>query len=155
MDQGALRAARDLGLAIGGWAPPDLRSEAGPIDPRFGLRPTPEDRSPGAPDVPRSPRTEGNARDPDACLVLHLGATPPADRGTRFAVVTARRLGRPQLVLPVDSPNAVSRVRAFLVRVRPAVLGVGGPAESRAPGIEALTYRLLRAALSEPGGADP
>src|SRR6266403_453164 len=72
-DQAALRAARECGLAIGGWCPPGRECEAGVIPPEFPLQETPRERSPDAPDVPRSQRTEWNVRDSDGTLVIRSG----------------------------------------------------------------------------------
>src|SRR2546430_15604495 len=70
VDQAALRAARDCGLAIGGWCPPGRECESGLIPLEFPLQETERERSPDAPDVPRSQRTELNVRDSDATLVI-------------------------------------------------------------------------------------
>src|SRR2546430_17536769 len=70
VDQAALRAARDCGLAIGGWCPPGRGCDSGVIPLEFPLQETERERSPDAPDVPRSQRTEWNVRDSDATLVI-------------------------------------------------------------------------------------
>src|SRR5262245_17542121 len=96
-DQAALRAAREAGLAIGGWCPPGRRCDGGVIPADLPLRETPEDRSPDAPEVPRSQRTEWNVRDTDATLVLRPAALE-RDPGSDFAARCAARHGRPLLV---------------------------------------------------------
>ena len=70
IDRAALDAAMAAGLSCGGWCPPGRASESGPIPATYPLRETPEDRSPAAPEVPRSLRTDWNVRDADAVLVL-------------------------------------------------------------------------------------
>src|SRR3954468_14778275 len=78
VDEGALRAARDCGLEIGGWCPPGRECEAGVIPLEYPLKETPSDRSPNTPDVPRSQRTEWNVRDSDGTLVIRArGASYP------------------------------------------------------------------------------
>lgn len=70
VDTAALRAAWSGGLAIGGWSPPDGRNLDGEIPLEYLLTNTPEERSPGAPDIARSLRTQRNTRDSDATLIL-------------------------------------------------------------------------------------
>src|SRR6266404_7590609 len=78
VDQGALRAAKECRLEIGGWCPPGRVRETGTIPPEFPLKETARERSADAPDVPRSQRTEWNVRDSDATLVIRAtGASHP------------------------------------------------------------------------------
>ena len=145
VDQAALRAAEACGLAIGGWCPPGRESEAGPIPARFPLRETPVERSPDAPQVPRSLRTEWNVRDADAVLVLAAPRGAAADPGTAWAEACARRYGKPLLVCDPADPHAAARIVAWLREspVAIATLSVGGPSERTQPGGGALTYALL------------
>ena len=62
VDQAALRAAKACVLAMGGWCPPGRLCDSGLIPSEFPLQETERERSPGAPDVPRSQRTEWNVR---------------------------------------------------------------------------------------------
>jgi len=158
VDQAALRAARNCGLEIGGWCPPGRVCEAGVIPTEFPLQETPEERSPGAPDVPRSQRTEWNVRDADGVLVITESDGPPSrrygvacndaaavvDPGTEWAMQCAERYGRPLFVCDVTDPDAKEKIREWLGRIPVKVLSVGGPAESTAPGIGDRVYRLLR-----------
>jgi hypothetical protein len=97
VDRAALRAARDTGLQMGGWCPPDRAADDGMVPKEFPLRETPEDRSPKAADIPRSLRTEWNVRDADATLVL-VPASVGDDAGTNLTMRFAREYGRPYLV---------------------------------------------------------
>lgn len=162
VDQAALRAARDCGIEIGGWCPPGRVCETGVIPSEFPLRETERDRSPNAPDIPRSQRTEWNVRDSDGTLVIRSGAAshPPshrygvagsdaateeaADAGTEWAMQCAKRYGRPLLVCDLSDPNATQKVQEWLRRVPIKVLSVGGPAESASPGIGDRAYMLMR-----------
>lgn len=167
VDQAALRAARDCGLEIGGWCPPGRACETGQIPAEFPLQETEMERSPSAPDVPRSQRTEWNVRDSNGTLVLRSGTAslPPSrrygvagagaapeeavDRGTEWAMRCAKRFGRPLLVCDVSDPDAKPKIRQWLERFPITVLSIGGPAESTSPGIEQCAYRLLCAVFDD------
>jgi hypothetical protein len=152
VDQAALRAARASGLACGGWCPPDRSSEAGAIPPDFPLTETPLDRSPDAPDVPRSLRTEWNVRDSDATLVIRPAAAE-IDRGTDWALRCAARLGRPVLVSDPADPAAAARVAGWIRALGVATLHVAGPAESVSPGIGARAEEILMRAFGAQRGS--
>jgi Circularly permutated YpsA SLOG family len=142
VDQAALRAARDCGLQIGGWCPPGRECETGVIPPEFPLQESEQERSPNAPDVPRSQRTEWNVRDSDGTLVIQAG-DGTADPGTDWTIECAARLEKPLLVCQVDDPNAVQMIRRWMGNFRIETLNVGGPSESSAPAIGEKAYELL------------
>jgi len=148
VDQAALRAARDCGLAIGGWCPPGRVCEGGVIPAEFPLEETDQERSLGAPDVPRSQRTECNIRDSDGALVIRAGKIPE-DRGTQWAMRCAERFGRPLLVCDLEDQNSQQKIEEWLRRHEVKVLSVGGPAESTSPGIGDRAYALLRAVFED------
>lgn len=133
VDQAALLAARTAGLPTGGWAPHGWRTQAGsaPWLADFGLR---EHASSSY-----GPRTDQNAADASAVL-LFGDATSPGCRRTASA---ANRFGRPTHVVPwspgLPVPDAAA-TRAWLARIRPAVLDVAGNREESAPGILATAY---------------
>ncbi|MFZ1221033.1 MAG: putative molybdenum carrier protein [Chthoniobacterales bacterium] len=147
VDQAALRAARECGLTIGGWCPPGRVSEAGEIPAEFPLRETERDRSPAAPEVPRSQRTEWNVRDSDGTLVLRAGnlSGRPAtdDSGTAWAIECSGRSKKPLLVCGVDDSRAAEKIRQWLIDFRIETLSVGGPSEGTSPGIGDKAYALL------------
>lgn len=156
VDQAALRAAKDCGLEIGGWCPPGRECEGGVISAEFPLQETERERSPHAPEVPRSQRTEWNVRDSDGTLVIQFGdasqtdaAAETSDPGTEWAMQCARRIGRPLLVCDVSDPNAKPKIQEWLRRLPIKVLSVGGPAESASPGIGDRAYRLLCAVFDD------
>jgi hypothetical protein len=146
VDRGALDAAIAAGLAHGGWCPPGRAAEDGQIPARYQLREAPADRSPEAPDVPRSLRTELNVRDSDATLVIRRSGSAP-DPGTELTLRFASRHGRPLLVCDPDDVRSAARVRAWLAALEIRTLNVAGPAESGAPGIGAAARRLIEAVL--------
>lgn len=145
IDRAALRAALACGLEVGGWCPPDVSAEDGPIDLRFGLRPTPVERSSRFPNVARSQRTVWNVRDADATLVLTRSSRSPVrrDEGTDLTLLSAELYGRPHRRLDVTDPATSQLVVSWLQHHEAEVLNVAGPAQSVAPGIEEQAFRLL------------
>jgi len=143
-DRAALDVALELGLATGGWIPRGRRAEDGPIPERYaGLVETPSDAY--------ALRTERNARDSDATLVLSFG-TPVG--GSALTVDCARRFGKPLLTLDLascTSEEAVGLVRAWLAETQPATLNVAGPRASEETRISGATAQILRDALVPPG----
>lgn len=151
VDRGAIRAARELGLEVRGWCPPGRASEDGPIPPEVPLQETPEERSPEAPDVPRSLRTEWNVRDADATLVLAPAANAnELDPGTAWAMRSAERYDRPLLVVDPWRRSATSAVIRWLATRPVRSLNVAGPSEGTCPGVEERTRVLLLAVLGPP-----
>ena len=147
VDQAALRAALACGVAQGGSCPPGRESEAGPIPAGLPVRETAQDRSPDAPDVPRSLRTERNVRDSDATLVLRPASVERADPGTEWALRCAARLGRAVLVCDPADPEAAVRIARWIRALGIRTLNVAGPAESACQGIGALAERVLARAF--------
>jgi hypothetical protein len=140
VDQAALRAAMDSGLEIGGWCPPGRTCETGLIPIEFPLKETPQERSPTAPDVPRSQRTEWNVRDSDGTLVIGRVAE---DLGTNWAVECAARYRRPIMICDLSDAQA-KKISEWLVANDIGILSVGGPSESSVPGIGDEAYALLK-----------
>jgi hypothetical protein len=153
VDRGALRAGRAVGLEIGGWCPPGRASETGTIPGDLPLRETPAERSPSAPGVPRSLRSEWNVRDSDATLILR----PPGchDAGTQWSADCARSAGQPLISLDPHDARCADEIAAWLASATTdiRILNVAGPPESSCPGIEARTYAVLKAALRRPSEA--
>jgi hypothetical protein len=149
VDQAALRAAQEAGLEVGGWCPPGRLCEDGLIPSRFPLVETPVERSPGAPDVSRSQRTEWNVRDADATLILRPRGTAAADDpGSAWASRCAARFGRPLLAVDPWDPAAAAEILAWLDRLAVSTLAVGGPSERTVPGIGAQVHDLLVAVFA-------
>lgn len=149
VDQAALRAALACGIAIGGWCPPGRSSEAGEIPSRFPLVETPRERSPDAPTVPRSQRTEWNVRDSQATLVLRPATMTEPGPGTEWAARCAERFGRPLLEVDPWAPDAARRITRWLEELGIGILGVGGPSEGAVPGIGERVHDLLVEVLAQ------
>jgi hypothetical protein len=132
VDRAALDAALSADLRVGGWCPAGQWAEDGLIDPHYPLRETP------TPDPAQ--RTGWNVRDSDGTLVLCRDS--PAG-GTALAVDTARRIGRPLLVVAPTEPGAEERIREWIRLNGIRTLNVAGPRESEEPGIYADALALL------------
>jgi hypothetical protein len=153
VDQAALRAAKDCGLEIGGWCPPGRVCEAGVIPAEFPLKETERERSPNAPDVPRSQRTEWNVRDSDGTLVIEGSNPPQAGRpisaGVNWTIECAMHYQRALLVCEVGDPGAREKIQQWLVANGIATLNVAGPSEATSPGIDAEAYQRLKEIFAE------
>lgn len=146
VDRAALDVAAELGLEHGGWCPRGRRAEDGRIPARYALRETEDARY--------AVRTERNVLDSDATLVLNEG---PLAGGTALTVEFARRHGRPHFVVDLSEPDP-GALRGWLEEVRPRVLNVAGPRESKRPGVGERAAAFLRelwagAAATLPQGA--
>lgn len=114
----------------------------------FPLKETALERSPDAPDVPRSQRTEWNVRDSDGTLVIRWSGCS-ARTGAEWTIECAGRYGRPLLVCDLDDPEAKEKIVQWLPANALAILNVAGSSEKSAPGIGERAYALLRAALAK------
>jgi len=148
VDQAALRAAIAQGIAMGGWCPPGRRTEDGTVPDTFLLRETPDDRSPVAPSIPHSQRTEWNVRDSDGTLILFAGALESAGAGTRWTAQCALRYGKPTFVADPADLSAVLPVRHWIEAHAISTLNVAGPRESSFPGIGTLAEKFVVSVLA-------
>lgn len=140
-DIAALRAAKAVGIATGGWAPRGWLTEAGPAPwlADYGLKEHARASYP--------PRTRQNIIDSDATIIF---AADPESPGTKLACTEAYQLERPSLVCVVnlEGPIDLGRVGAYpgwLARREVKVLNIGGNRESKAPGIGAWVEAFLTA----------
>ena len=140
-DRGGLEAAYDLNLARGGWAPQEWRAEDGQIPPwyRDGMR---ESASRAY-----TVRTHQNVQEGDATLILSLGELT-AESGSMLTANLARRLRKPcrHVVIPGDGTLAgvaLDRTAAWIEQIRPRILNVAGPRESKEPGLQAATRKAI------------
>ena len=132
VDRAALDLALDHGLPCGGWCPAGRAAEDRPIPAKYPLRET------ISPDP--NQRTEWNARDADATLVLTMGEP---SGGTAYTVEILRKLRRPHLVVDLDGDADAAEVRRWIERQAPHTLNVAGPRESESPGIYGMAKKFL------------
>jgi hypothetical protein len=140
VDRGALDAALDLGIPVGGWCPADRMAEDGPIAAHYPLR--------ALPGAGYRERTLANVRDSDATVIVHFGEL---SGGTEITRRDCRELGRPCLLLDATalSPEASARRLLGWLRANPVrILNVAGPRASEDDRGYAYTQAVLRALWS-------
>lgn len=136
-DRAGLDAAIALGIPHGGWCPKGRKAEDGAIPPCYLLTETAS--------ASYLKRTEWNVRDSDATIIFTDSV--PLTGGTKRTLDFVLQHGNPHLIVAQHSANAAEQIRAWLASVRPAVLNVAGPRESKAPGIHAFALAVLTSAL--------
>lgn len=144
---GADRAALDWALAngvpCGGWCPKGRNAEDGPIDPKYPLTETPAFRY--------IQRTEWNARDSDATVILTIGAV--LTEGSLATAIRATRNRKPWLHLSRDTcagdfGHAGELLRSFCEGHSVRTLNVAGPRASKEPQIGGWVTAVLSAAFA-------
>ena len=134
-DQGALYAARELGIETGGWAPRGFKTERGyerELLSGFGLVEHPVDGY--------KPRTSSNILTSDATLIV---ATDLNSTGTKLTVKQCKKFGRPFLIHTRSCDNDVFMAKDFLNVHQPKILNVAGNRESVSPRLQEYTTWLL------------
>ncbi len=139
VDRAALDFALQQNIACGGWCPKGRRSEDGVIDMRYPLTETPS--------IEFLQRTHWNVRDSDGTLIINRGEQ---GGGTLETYRYAQQIGKPALLIDIDSPRANETFQAWRKRHVITELNVAGPRESKAPGIYAQTLALLQALIPLP-----
>jgi len=136
---GADRAALDFaikhGYTHGGWAPHGRKAEDGIIPLKYQLTELPEGGY--------RQRTRRNVENSDGTLVVNLGEL---DGGTLATQTFAQQLGKPHLVVQLDSEVSTeteTSVVAWLRQNTIQTLNVAGPRESKRPGIFQATLAFL------------
>lgn len=131
VDRAALDVAIELAIDHGGWCPRGRSAEDGPIDARYQLTEMTVSSYPA--------RTRQNVTDSDATLILYR---PPMGTGTSLTLRVCRSVGRPHLVVHLESIDR-DEIQSWLDRVRPRILNVAGPRESQNQGVYDQARRLL------------
>lgn len=141
-DQGALFAARSLGIETGGTAPKGWRTQAGPAPwlAFYGLV--------TCDSVEYRPRTWKNVHDSTGTLIFGDLTSP----GCSLTREICTQLGRPWIHVRwfpgVDvEGDAVEMVRGWLMVNGISTLNVAGNREERAPGISVAVGRFLSGVL--------
>ena len=139
-DRGAMMAALDRGIPLGGWCPDGRKAEDGPIPAFYPLR-----ELPGS-DYPE--RTLRNVLDSDATCIVRFH---DIDAGSKLAAAACRREGKPYTYLDahdVDSDEAARALTQFVRENGVLVLNVSGPRASVHPAAESWTRAALRSFLT-------
>jgi hypothetical protein len=136
VDRAALDAAISCGLDYGGSVPAGRMAEDGPIDMRYTnllelSRGTYRDR------------TLKNVEDGDATLIFARGKPK---NGTAYTISCARKLRKPILIIDMVEQDEISHVKKVLEwfeSIRPEVINIAGPRESKSPGIYGQVLNVL------------
>ena len=136
-DQGALVAARVLGIRTGGYAPRGWRTEEGPWPGLSGYGLV-EHTSPDY-----ITRTAANIHLADATVIFGR----PSVGSTRTREI-CESTGKPLIWITANKTGEIVRFRLWLARYRPRVLNAAGNRESVTPGIHDLVRDFLVKALS-------
>lgn len=140
VDRSALDVAIEAHLPYRGWCPKGGWAEDCPDPPGVRARyPDLEE----TPDTVPAQRTEWNIRDSDALMVFVDGGGLGVSKGTALALKQGQAMGKPYIVIDVDSPEAPAQAKDFLHSSNAHSVCVAGPRESEAPGI----YRKAREVL--------
>lgn len=148
VDQAALKAAFDLSIATGGWCPPEFLIQNDALTTKYGLRPTPNERSEKTPLVPRSLRTEWNVRDSDGTLII----TPleiSHDQGCQWTFEAAENYHKHCLVVSPTEKKAANNILNWIKENQLNVINIAGPAEKDFEGIGNITYKFLLRVFSQ------
>ncbi|HET6610577.1 MAG TPA: putative molybdenum carrier protein [Kofleriaceae bacterium] len=137
-DRGALDAARDLGVAHGGFCPRGRRAEDGVIPAHYDLV---ETRA-----AQYAARTAANVRAADATLLITRGKMTA---GSALTARLAEDSGCPFLHVDLARTAAPADEIKTWLAAHPeiATLNVAGPRESGCPGIAAAVRALITAVL--------
>lgn len=141
VDRAALDATIELGIPYGGWCPKggwaeDLARPPGLLTAYPHLHATPL--------AEPAQRTEWNVRDCDRLMLLVDRAGLQASTGSEAARDFAVTMGKPYVVVDLDSADALPLARAFLGEARNVTtLCIAGPRESEAPGVYAKAREFL------------
>ena len=135
-DQAGLVAAKEAGLATGGWIPQGFLTEDGDdptLGERFGLVETPS----------RSyfPRTYANVRDSDATVYFASNWSSP---GTKATLKAVEKYGRLSFLVDLREPKPPGEMAKWLIEKDVKVLNVAGHRESVHPGVAEFVENYLR-----------
>lgn len=141
-DQGGLEAAEELGIETGGTAARSYMTENGPnLDLKYKFNLHEENFSTS---LARSyqERTRRNVEYSEATVIF---ADIPASSGTKLTINSCIGFGKSFLL----NPDAFE-LRHWLIRHKVSLLNIAGNRESKAPGIQEKTEKILIKALKEP-----
>lgn len=145
VDQGALQAARDLGLEWGGWVPKGWRTENGTLNLIY------REKMREHASANYLARTRKNVIDSHATLII-VNAYPLSG-GTLKTRFFCQEAMRSHFVVSLGEADAADKVRRWLGQFFaiehpvPFVLNVAGPRESKAGGIQKRTRCFLAEVL--------
>lgn len=136
VDRAALDTAIFYGLPYGGAIPKGRIAEDGIIDRKYVYLQELESSS-------YEVRTKRNVETADATLIINVGKL---EGGTAQTYQFAKMLGKPCLIINIDvETEPVEKILNWIKIIKPSVLNIAGPRESKCKGI----YEKTSAILSE------
>lgn len=134
VDRAALDAAIFCDFSYGGSIPKGRRAEDGVIDLKYKLL-----QELDTPDY--MTRTEKNVLDSDATLIINKGIL---EGGTAQTFEFTLKYGKPCLVINIDlEEKPVEKIYDWIKQVKPCILNIAGPRESKCPGIYRESYDII------------
>lgn len=138
-DRAALDVAIELNISYGGAIPNGRMTEDGQLSEQYKNMTELESNS-------YAFRTEQNVVDSDATLILILGNLDISS-GTGLTVNYAKKHNKPYLIQnlkEISETEVVISVKEWLNVVKPAIINIAGSRESKARGISAKVYGILK-----------
>jgi len=150
VDRGALIGAKAQSMAIGGWCPKGRLAEDGRIPDEFCLvEATTDDYA---------LRTQLNVECTDATLILTYEPTNAVTGGTALTARLAKEAEKPRMIVQLDrnvdqelDEKLAREIGKWLSKVRPLLLNIAGPRESKAVGIQKHTAQVVASLFRRPG----
>jgi len=132
VDRAALDAAIACGFLYGGIIPKGRLSEDGKVPLTYKLTEC---------DHPEYPyRTEQNVIHSDATLIFTY---LPMNGGTQFTYECCTKHKKPYLISDLKNPHIEKDILEWIQKIKPQVLNLAGPRESKQPGIYKTSKILL------------
>ena len=150
-DRGAMDAAKQCGVKVGGWCPRGGWAEDYPDAPGV-LELYPEMKETPLSDVAQ--RTEWNIRDSTCCIVLNT-RKPGASPGTDIGYALYQKYDVPFFEFVIDEPGLFDvqfeRACAWLESLNDdaIVVSFGGPRASEYPGIYDMAFKVVTQLLAQ------
>ena len=133
VDRAALDAAIICDLEHGGWCPKNRKAEDGPISHRYSLTETG--------DAEYAARTELNIRHADGTLILVRGDM--LEGGTLLTKKLAMKYCKPLMIIDLDKDYDYQSIWKWIRKNKISCLNIGGPRESKNPGIYITTRQFV------------
>ncbi|HKJ63862.1 MAG TPA: putative molybdenum carrier protein [Desulfopila sp.] len=144
VDQAALDAAMEVGVAYGGWLPAGRRTERGPLPQRYyHMQELPTDSYPE--------RTRKNIENADATLIVSRGGLTG---GSALTAKIAGEMDKPclHMDLELSAGCAATHIEQWLCRHQPEILNIAGPRASSDAAIYDQVLALIKEIMHRRGG---
>lgn len=137
VDRAALDAAMTVGLPYGGIIPKGRLAEDGKVPEKYMLT--------EADNPTYEYRTEQNIIHSDATLILGY---LPMTGGTHLTNEFCHKHSKPHLFVDLNQLHPEQKILEWIKTIKPKVLNIAGPRESKYPGIYKITKNVLEKTFS-------